>query len=603
MKWTSKKKNRAFEALFTYGGHHRRWLWRGGLASIGVVFFRLLMPWPLRGVIDIVFGHGSKKGAMLVAYLPQWGDMVLMLAAAYFLLALGLGVSEMIQRVNLKRFAALTAHEMRAAAVEGAGLMPLHKRTATGDIVARIIGDSARIKAGLSGIMVHGLKNGLLFLAACAVITWVSWGFGLIFFVSGLIAIYIGLRTATPVAGTASKLRRKEGAYATALQEGLEGGLMDLKMDDINWSNARKSVTITRMIARSSVLIHLVLGGSVSIALVVGARGVEAGTIAPGDLFIFIAYALTLHRRMVQVGRQIARSGKVLACADRIEVYARYARTGAAEAARAEEGPPAPVPLVSGIRLERARLDTGPGREGKPRLRRTDLFLEPGSRVAVTGSVGAGKTSLLNILAGVEAPDKGRIFWDDEKMLRREGGLSSRVAYLPQAPVFPPAKVWKHLGLSGPEALSPEDEETLRRIGAWKLIQSFRKGLDQKVGSSSLSRNEARLLRLGGILISDRSSVWVLDSPLTGLAGKKAAQCLEEIFSRAGGRLLVVALSDQSRAGRFERLLYLRKGRIQFDGRPGDFAEWKAGRESEKESGKKEAPAEGGKDEGKNSEE
>ncbi len=585
MKWTDKKKNRAFGVLFNYGGHHRSWLVKGGVATIGVVFFRLLMPWPLRGVIDIVFGHGSHKGAMVVGYLPHWGDPVIMLAMAYLLFALGHGIADMFQRVHIKRFAALTAHEMRAAAVEGARVMPPHKRTATGDIVARIIGDSARIKAGLSGIMVHGLKNGMLFLAACVVITWVSVGFGVIFFVSGLIAIYIGVRTATPVADTASRLRRKEGDYATALQEGLEGGAMDLKMDDINWGNARKSVTLTKMISRSSVYVHLVLGASVSLALVVGARGVRAGTIAPGDLFIFIAYALTLHRRMVQVGRQIARSGKVLACAERIEAYARHAKPGGAEVEENGGEAAEPVLLARGLRLERARLDVGRGREGKPRLRRTDLFLEAGSRVVVVGNVGSGKTSLLNILAGAEVPDKGRVFWDDEKMLKKEGGLSSRVAYLSQSPVFPPAKVWKHLGLSGPEALTPEDEKTLRKIGAWKVIESFKKGLDQKVGSNVISRNEARLLRLGGILISDRSGIWVLDNPLSGLSGKRAGQCLKEIIRRAGDRLLVVALPDQHHTTGFERLLYLHRGRIKFDGRPEDLARWRV----EKAEAKKQA--------------
>ncbi|MFQ5354200.1 MAG: hypothetical protein ACE5DR_04570, partial [Thermodesulfobacteriota bacterium] len=76
MKWSEKKKNRAFETLFTYGGRHRTWLLRGTTATIGVVIFRLLMPWPLRGVIEVVFPEGSHKGAAMVQYLPEWGSPV-----------------------------------------------------------------------------------------------------------------------------------------------------------------------------------------------------------------------------------------------------------------------------------------------------------------------------------------------------------------------------------------------------------------------------------------------------------------------------------------------------------------------------------------------
>jgi len=184
----------------------------------------------------------------------------------------------------------------------------------------------------------------------------------------------------------------------------------------------------------------------------------------------------------------------------------------------------------------------------------------------------------------VEVPDKGRIFWDDEKILKKEGGLSSRVAYLPQTPIFPHLKVWKNLGLSGPGALTPEDEETLRRMGVWNIIEGFKRGVDQKMASNVISKNEARLLRLAGILLSDTSPVWVLDNPLCGLSGKKARQCLEEIIRRASKRLLIVALPDMRNTRSFDRLLYMHNGRIQFDGAPSEFKQWKANKGNADES-------------------
>ncbi|MFQ5479880.1 MAG: ABC transporter transmembrane domain-containing protein [Thermodesulfobacteriota bacterium] len=571
--WTSKKKNRAFNTLFTYGGHHSTWLYRGTAATIGVVFFRLLMPWPLRGVIEVVFPQGSHKGWLLMSYFPEWGNPVVMLGGIYVLLALGLGLAEMSQRVNLKRFASQTAHDMRAAAVEGARIMPLHKRTATGDIVSRIIGDSARIKAGLSGVMVHGLQNGMLFLAACAVMAYVSFWFALIFLLSGLIALYIGVYTSAPVADTASKLRRKEGNYAAAIADGLDAGVMNLNMDDINWSSARKTVRITAMIARSSVYVHVILAASVALALWIGAMGVKSGSLAPGDLFIFIAYAMTVHRRMVQVGRQIARSGKVLACADRIGVYSDYMRGAAEEIGAA--GDKGAVPLTSGLRLERAGLDAGQGREGRPRLRRLDLLLEPRTRVAVVGPEGCGKSSLLKILSGVEVPDRGRVYWDGEKIFKKEGGLASRVAYMPQDPILPPVRVWKHLGLQAEEKLSAEDEKILENIGVSKIIETFTKGLEQKIASNAMTRNEARLLRLAGILLRDTSSVWLLDNPLADLGGKKARLCIDEILARSGERLLVIALPGSRHVKYFDRVISMRKGRVHFDGTPAEFEQWK----------------------------
>ncbi len=571
--WTKKKKHRALKTLITYGGLHKTWFFRGVAGTLGVVLFRLLMPWPLRGVIELVFPRGSHKGRILVEYLPAWGDPIIWLVVFYVLMAVGLGISEMIQRVNFKSFSSHTAHDMRAAAVRGVRAVPVSQRTATGDIISRIIGDSARIKAGLSGVMVHGLQNALIFLLICVVMSYLSVELGLIFFLAGLVAVFIGLRMSDPVATTARKLRRKEGAYAAAVQEGLESGMMNLRMDEINWASARKEVRATRLIARSTLYIHIILAVAVGLALWVGAYGVRMGHVAPGDLFIFIAYAYTMHRRMVQVGRQLSRTGKVLACADRVGAYLRY--DGSLEGEGEETGLESGVPLRSSLRLEHIRLDSARGHKGRPRLRRMDLIIEPGSRVAVIGNVGAGKSSLLHLLAGVEFPDKGKVFWDDTEVTKSDWTLSYRVAYLSQDPVFSPTKVWKLLGLPRSEPLSFEQEETLRRIGALRVISSFPKGLDQKVGSNSIARNEARLLLLGGILLGDRSLVWVLDNPLPGLRGKKAYRCLDEILRRAAERAVVVSLPDPLNADLFDRLLLLRNGKIQFDGAPAAWKEWK----------------------------
>lgn len=557
--WNRKKKQRAIHAIVAYGKPHRYLLARGVLATVGVVFFRLAMPWPLRGVVEAVFPKGG--GRLLTDYLPAWGEPVLWMCAAYFILAVGLGISEMIQRVAIMRFASFTAHDMRTAAAKGAMSVPARERAASGDVITRIVGDSARLKAGLSGIMVHGLQNGLLFLAVCGILLYISVQLGLIFLAAGIVAVYIGLGASAPVAKTASKQRRKEGTYAAVLQEGLDYGGMELQLEGIDATSTKKEVRTTRIIALSSLYVHAVLAAAVGFGLWYGAYGVKAGLITPGELFLFIAYALTVHRRMVQVGRQAARTGKVMASADRIAAFIHEGTVAAPVAGAA-------VPLTSGLRLEQVRLNSGRGHGARARLRRTDLEIRPGTRVAVLGGVGAGKSSLLKLLAGVETPDKGRILWDGKDVTDEEETLSSSVAYLPQDPVFPPAHLWRVLGLAGPGALNPGQEKTLKRIGALKLVKSFPAGLEDKVGSTGVSRAEARLLRLAGILLADTPRVWVLDNPVQGLRLSKARKCIEEIIDRASDRSVVIALTEPVELGRFDRVLLLRNGKIDFDGTP-----------------------------------
>lgn len=577
--WSKKKKKRALNTIITYGGPHKAWLVRGMLGTIGVVLFRLLMPWPLRGVVEVVFPRGSDQGKLLVDYLPAWGEPVVWLAGFYILIAIGLGISELIQRVNIMRFSSQTVHDMRSAAVRGLKGMPQQERTGSGDIIARIIGDSARIKAGLSGIMVHGLQNGLLFVLVCAVMLYISVVLGLIFLVAGLIALYIGISASTPVARTASRQRRKEGDYAAAITEELDYGGQDIQLEEINWSSARKEVRTTKIIAVSSLFVHVVLAAAVGLALWIGSYGVREGYIEPGELFLFIAYALTVHRRMVQVGRQSARTGKVLACADRIGAFLR--NVGSAEVTALQ--PHVFVPIKTGLRLESVKLASVHGRDSRARLRRTSLTIRPETTVAVLGNIGSGKSSLLRVLAGVEFPDKGKIYWDDQDVSHSDDGLSTRVAYLPQDPVFPPTHLWKLIGLKEPGELTAEQEETLVNIEAMKIVKSFPKGLSKKVGLTSISRNEARLLRLAGLLIGDTSSVWVFDNPLQGFRSRKAEKCLDEIIKCASGRTVVISFSEPVRLESFDRVLYMRGGKVRFDGTPVEWEEW---RRTQKEESK-----------------
>ena len=569
--WTPTKSRRAVRTLARFGRRHTRWLLYGVLASLGVVLFRLALPWPLRGVVEVVFPKAAGSEKLLVDYLPGGGDPVLWLGGFYLVFAVASGLFELIQRTNLMRFAAHTVHDLRAEAVRGVSREAVRDRRATGDLIARIIGDSARIKAGMAGILVHVLQNGMIFIGVCAVLLWISPQLGLISLAAGLVALGIGLRTSLPVAETAGKQRRKEGDYASAIQWGLEDGdLGDL--EKINASSARKEVRTTRLIGLSSLAVHVVLAVAIAFALWIGADQVRSGRISPGELFLFIAYALTVHRRMVQVGRQAARSGKVLACTNRIGALLDAPPEAADQPAPTT---PAPVPLASTLRLSEVKLTSGRHEHRRTRLHRSDLEITTGRRVAVLGPVGCGKSSLLQVLAGIEPPDKGTVLWDSEDLSDGDGLLAARVDYLPQEPEFAATPLWKLLGLAASDALAPQQKETLQRIGAWRVIRSLPRKLEESVTSRSLSPTEARLLALAGILLSGQRRVWVLDAPLDGRGRRQAQRALDEIIERTGDRTLVVALSQSIGLDRFDRVLALREGRVRFDGTP---AQWKTRR-------------------------
>lgn len=567
MIWTTRKSIRALRSLRLHARPHRRIFFRGCIATVGVVLCRLAMPWPLRGFIDLILPD-DQRGRLVQDLLPALGSPVLWLVATYVLLAAGLGACELIQRVAMKKFAAGIAHGLRAAALRGliAGRSRAEK-VSSADLVTRLISDVARIKAEVSGILVHGTQNGLLFLGVCAVFLFISPKLGLFFLIGGLLALGIGIRASAPVAASAAGQRKKEGSYAVLIEDSLEREALPEHMEDVNWQSARADARTTRLIAVSTLFVHVALAAIIASALALAVADVRAGRLLPGDIFLFIAYALTVHRRMVQVGRQSARAGKVFAHVRRVAALTEDGVSRTAPAATVG-------PLARQIRLQNVSLRTASGASARSRLRQIDLTIDASTRVAVLGDSGAGKSSLLKLLAGRLAPDAGRILWDGVDV--SDGIVSPRldVGYLPQNPAFRPVRIWRLIGLPSRKALDSEREALLRGLGGWRLIASLPRGVGEKIGAARITRNEARALRLAGLL-TGAERFWCLDAPLEGLDRRAAGRRLRTILEATQDRTLVVSMSQPVKISRFDRVLVLSRGRICFNG---DHRQWRAWR-------------------------
>jgi len=542
--------------LWRFAAPHRAWLALGALGSVGVVAARLAIPWPLRWVIDLASGpapHAAGAGSS--------DEALAMSALAYLGLAVVLGTSELVQRTQLGRFTAHLVDDLRSAALKGArrgGLV-----SEVGEVTARVVGDAARLRNDLTGILVHASTNGLLYLAASSVMLWVSWVFGLLFLASGALSLWVGAATSRSVAAAAARNREKEGQYAASIHAELEGSVGPFgDVEDLGARSRVREMRGVRRTGRASLLVHVIQGSAVSFGLWFGVEEVWVGQIAAGDLFVFAAYALTVHRRMVQVGRQFARTGKVVASANRLGelIGLEDRRTGDLE--RAEVG----------FRLEGAKVDRGRNPDRKVRVRRLDLELPPGSRTLVTGRVGSGKTTLLELLAGQQAQYRGTLHWDGSAMRASDAPPVGTVALLSRNPVFPSRELWQLMGLADASGPGPEEEQTLRRIGAFTPLRALGASWDVKLSSSEVSTEQARLIALSKLLLGGGFGAWILDGALELASSKKARARLGEILRRAGGRTVVVSCYRALEPERFDRIVALRRGRVAFDGTPEEWA-------------------------------
>jgi iron complex transport system ATP-binding protein len=203
---------------------------------------------------------------------------------------------------------------------------------------------------------------------------------------------------------------------------------------------------------------------------------------------------------------------------------------------------------------------------GRVLVRDLDVVLKSGRMVAVLGRNGAGKSSLLHVLAGLRPPASGSVAWQGRELghwPRRE--LARHVAFLAQAgedpfpgTVLESALVGRHPHIGFWQWESEADRAVAQRC----LAQMDLAGLEAR-DVATLSGGERRRLAIATAL-AQQARVYLLDEPVQQLDPQHELQVLKRFRALAdAGHTVVMSLHDASVAARFadEALLLFGDGR------------------------------------------
>ncbi|MDO5662902.1 MAG: ATP-binding cassette domain-containing protein, partial [Brachybacterium sp.] len=169
-----------------------------------------------------------------------------------------------------------------------------------------------------------------------------------------------------------------------------------------------------------------------------------------------------------------------------------------------------------------------------------DLDLPPGSRLAIIGPSGGGKTTLLLTLAGLLAPLGGRVDLDDRDIAGLpEGAVRSRaVMFAEDAHVFD-TTVRENLLVARGDASDEQILVAIRAVGLDAWLDGLPGGLDARLGpdGTTVSGGERRRLLLARALVR-RAPVTLLDEPTEHLDVARGDALLRDLLDPARDGLL-----------------------------------------------------------------
>ena len=193
-----------------------------------------------------------------------------------------------------------------------------------------------------------------------------------------------------------------------------------------------------------------------------------------------------------------------------------------------------------------------------------------GEFLVLYGVSGAGKTTLLRILAGLEEPDDGRIEVEGETWMDRKKGISvspqkRSVGFVFQSyALFPTMTVRRNLEFAAGRRKDPRVDLFLKMVELEELQHRY---------PESLSGGQRQRVALARALIR-QPKLLLLDEPLSALDHGMRRKLQDELLRlhQELGLTTVLVSHEHSEIVRLaHRLIYLRQGRVAFDGSPGEL--------------------------------
>lgn len=218
--------------------------------------------------------------------------------------------------------------------------------------------------------------------------------------------------------------------------------------------------------------------------------------------------------------------------------------------------------VLGGMKLDNVTFSYRPG--GPLALEKVTLEVAPGESVALVGPTGAGKSTIVKLLARFYDPSKGTVLLDGVDLRGiTVSSLRDNMALIPQEGILFGGTILDNIRFGRPEATDEVIQGVCARISIDDFIRSLPEGYDTQVRErgSRLSAGEKQLIALARALIA-RPKVILLDEATSSLDSATEARVEGAFRSALGGCTSVIIAHRLSTVFHADRICVVDQGRI-----------------------------------------
>jgi ATP-binding cassette subfamily C protein len=487
------------------------------------------------------------------------------IAVAALIGGLGTGLSTYL----ITRLGEYTVADLREEVLERALNLPatMIEETGRGDLLSRVGADVGAVAKAVSQVLPDMLNAFFLGLVTVAGMASIDWRLGLAGALS-IPAYAVALRWYLPrSAPRYAEQRVALAARAQATVESVQGSrtvdayeIHERRLTDIDRESARArdiSVGVFTLFTRLVGRVNRAEFIGLTTTLVVGFLLVRTGTVTVGQT---TAAALMFHRLFNPIGMMMYNFDEIqagAACLARLVGVVDLPTPAHTQDAAA----PRSIPAGSDVEVDAVSFAYGAGPEV---LHDVSLTIPAGTRCALVGTTGAGKTTLAAVVAGLLAPTRGqtsiggvRVGDIDRGQLRHWVSTITQEVHVFSGPLI------DDLRLIAPGATSDEIWTALRTVGAAGWVEALDDGLDTFVGEQGLQLTaaQAQHIAMARLVLADPRVV-VLDEATAEAGSAHAAELEDAATAATKGRTTLIVAHRLTQAATADQVAVMGDGRI-----------------------------------------
>ena len=437
----------------------------------------------------------------------------------------------------------------------------------TGSLVTRLTNDITAIPEFVAMSLRMFVRTGMQFIGGIAVILTLNVNFGIVLVISlpvQLIAVAIIMKKASPLF---SIVQSRLDKVNSVVQENVSGARVVKaftreeyeinRFDNANTDLMTTNLKVQKLLATLNPILMIIMNASVIAIIMIGGFQVEAKAMQVGEVMAAVTYITQILMSVMMVGmmfQQVSRSAASMKRVNEVLSTNPVISDGHKSADSDNSGT-----------VEFRNVDFSyPGSSGKPVLSGIDLKAEKGQMIAILGSTGCGKTSLVNLVPRFYDATKGDVLVDGVNVKDYDvDTLRSKIGVVLQKSELFSGTVAENIRW-GCETATDEEVKTAAKIAqAEEFIDGFNDGYDTMISEkgASLSGGQKQRMAIARAIIK-KPEILIFDDSTSALDLSTEAKLHKALRESLSGVTVIMIAQRIASVMRADKIAVLENGSI-----------------------------------------